>query len=398
MNMKGIVACLFFCFLLGSQIPLSGMSTDSSILEFKEVLHITMYDYDNSDNHGISLPSLTLNNPPYTPDRPSGPTSGEEGVWYTFCSSTIDPDGDMVRYYWTDGESGYWTSFHESGETCCVSMVFTVGTHAIRVMAQDEQGLSSEYSPSLIIDIIPMNNEPWAPLQPDGVTSGYVNASYQFSAVTTDPNEDDIRYAWDWDGDFEIDVWSGYRTSGSTDFRSHRWENPGLYEVRVKAEDRHGKSSNWSPPLEVIINESEADLDCEYSLGWSSVKPGTTVTDNFTVKNAGTPGSILNWKIESYPSWGEWTFHPSQGTNVTPEDGVITVEVTLVVPAEEDDRFIDEVKVVNTDDKDDYEIIPVSLTTEKNKETWMEFFWWMLPPGLSDTILSLIIGFQEILR
>ena len=109
------------------------------------------------------------------------------------------------------------------------------------------------------------------------------------------------------------------------------------------------------------------DLDYIGSIGWNDIKPGNEVTDNIIIINAGDPGSELSWEIESYPNWGIWTFNPSNGDDLTPEDGPLIVEVNVVAPEETNLVFTGQIKVINKDKNNDYFIIPVSLSTTKNK-------------------------------
>ena len=111
----------------------------------------------------------------------------------------------------------------------------------------------------------------------------------------------------------------------------------------------------------------EPDLDCDGSLSWTDVTPGGNETGSFTVKNNGESGSLLNWRIEETPDWGEWIFSPSSGGGLTPESGDVIVEVSVVAPDEQEQTFDGEIKIVNTDDSNDYCIIQVSLVTPKNK-------------------------------
>jgi hypothetical protein len=117
----------------------------------------------------------------------------------------------------------------------------------------------------------------------------------------------------------------------------------------------------------VYGKQNEPDLVCLGNLNWVDVKPGETVTGNFKVENVGEPGSELSWEIESYPTWGTWTFTPSYGTGLTPEMGSITVEVKVDAPDEGNKEFTGEVKVINSENNEDYEIIPVMLKTPRNK-------------------------------
>ena len=126
-------------------------------------------------------------------------------------------------------------------------------------------------------------------------------------------------------------------------------------------DEENGGMWKYTPPDDPI-----PDLYTIGSLSWIDVKPGSTVTDTFRVKNVGDPGSLLDWEIADEPSWGTWTFTPSSGEDLTPEDDYITVEVEVVAPDEIEENFTGEVKVVNLEDPDDFEIIDVSLTTPRN--------------------------------
>jgi len=109
------------------------------------------------------------------------------------------------------------------------------------------------------------------------------------------------------------------------------------------------------------------DLVCEGRLNWLKVKPGSTVTGTFNVKNVGDLESLLNWKVDTYPSWGTWTFTPSNGTNLSPADSPVAVTVSVVVPNEKKKTFTGEIKIVNQDDNADNCTIIISLVTLKNK-------------------------------
>ena len=127
-------------------------------------------------------------------------------------------------------------------------------------------------------------------------------------------------------------------------------------------------SGMWSREIYTFTTKSaphEPDLDCDGKLNWTKVKPGSTVTGSFTVRNIGDPGSELDWEIESYPNWSgsTWTFTPSSGNDLTPEDDPVTVLVSVVAPDEPETEFTGEVKIVNSENPDDFCIIDVSLAT-----------------------------------
>ena len=84
------------------------------------------------------------------------------------------------------------------------------------------------------------------------------------------------------------------------------------------------------------------------------------------VRNIGDEGSLLNWTIESYPSWGEWTCTPSSGVYLSPDDGPVTVGVTLVVPEQQNTIFEGHIKVVNQDNSSDVEMIHAYVKTQRS--------------------------------
>jgi len=108
-------------------------------------------------------------------------------------------------------------------------------------------------------------------------------------------------------------------------------------------------------------------LNCDGDLSWFDVACGSNVTGAFIIENIGDIYSRLNWEIESYPDWGTWVFTPSSGQNMTPEDGVLTVEVDVIAPEEKNTEVTGEVKIVNSDNSSDYCIVDVVLSTPKNK-------------------------------
>jgi hypothetical protein len=41
---------------------------------------------------------------------------------------------------------------------------------------------------------------------------------------------------------------------------------------------------------------------------------------------------MLDWKVESYPNWGTWTFSPESGDGLKPEYVPNTISVSVVAP------------------------------------------------------------------
>lgn len=101
------------------------------------------------------------------------------------------------------------------------------------------------------ITLSPVPNEsPFAP-SIDGATGGKPNVEYDYTLLTTDPEEEDVYYYVDW-GDSTNSGWLGPYTSGQTIIAKHTWSVKGEYEIKTKSKDVHEDESEWSDPL--IVN------------------------------------------------------------------------------------------------------------------------------------------------
>ena len=128
----------------------------------------------------------------------------------------------------------------------------------------------------------------------------------------------------------------------------------------------------------IIINISDensgSNLDGCGALYWTNVKPESTISGNFSIENIGLPGSEINWEIVVWPDWGIWTFNPSSGDGLTPEDGPQIIDVVVDVPKNKNKHFNGHIKVVNIDSPNDYCIIHVSLKTPYCKNIFFNSF------------------------
>jgi agmatine deiminase len=96
------------------------------------------------------------------------------------------------------------------------------------------------------------NSPPEQPQRPSGQTSGKTGATYLYTTLTTDVDEDQVFYMWDW-GDGNSSDWLGPFASGQTAKAQHSWTTKGTYSIRVKAKDTKGAESDWSDPLAVTM-------------------------------------------------------------------------------------------------------------------------------------------------
>jgi len=133
---------------------------------------------------------------------------------------------------------------------------------------------------------------------------------------------------------------------------------------------------------------TESDLHCYGELDFGKVKPGATVEDNFIVQNQGI--SLLDWEINETPEWGEWSFEPNEGTDLGPYEPV-TVNVQVVAPNEKD-TFTGKLKIVNSENPDDYEIINIKLSTSRDRTIQNPFLNWLHSHPNMFPILRQLLG------
>ncbi len=86
-----------------------------------------------------------------------------------------------------------------------------------------------------------------------GPDVGIVNEPCFFTAVTTDPDGDDLYYRFDW-GNGHDSGWLGPFNSGDSVNESYAWDAPGSYEITVVAQDTFGVFSGMSVPHAIIID------------------------------------------------------------------------------------------------------------------------------------------------
>jgi hypothetical protein len=201
----------------------------------------------------------------------------------------------------------------------------------------------------------------------NGATDVSKNLS-ELSISISDPEGDNFN----WTIETSPDIGSAYgsvESNGTKYCNISGLEYETLYTWYVNATDTFEISSGSMiysfTTAEETSSDPGEDLDCSGSLSFSGISPSSIVTGNFSVENVGYSGTNLEWEIDTYPDWGTWYFDPENGMNLTPENAPVIVNVEITAPDEENTQFIGEVKVINSKNNSDYEIIPVSLATPK---------------------------------
>ena len=105
---------------------------------------------------------------------------------------------------------------------------------------------------------IPFDCENHPPTTPviTGPISGKPNIVYDFTFVSTDPENHSIKYRIDWDTGGDIEE-TDYYPSGTVVSLSCSWSSEGRKVIRAMAVDSHGAESDWSE-LEITIPRDKA--------------------------------------------------------------------------------------------------------------------------------------------
>jgi len=258
-----------------------------------------IYDNESDWSEIISIEIEKRNNPPNTPEIPSGPTNGVQKIGYIFNFTTIDPDNDDVSYFidWDDETNGDWLGPYNSGETCSKEHIFdNPGEFNIKVKAKDIYDNESSWSDSLQIEIIKENNPPEKPTI-DGPSKGDVEIKYDYIFESTDQDNDDIFYFIEW-GDGNKSDWLGPYNSGESITQDHSWNKEDTYIIRVKTKDENNIESDWSENHEIRIAKDTPPPPSDIDLKISVDKRISIAKIDAKIENTGENDvSEINWSI-----------------------------------------------------------------------------------------------------
>jgi len=172
--------------------------------------------------------------PPYTFSRKFN---------YTI-SSPITPQTITVPLPPGKTEGNYYLKLFLYNSTGKINKILNIGTNQYN-------DTNSSYPD--VFYLYPRSNQPPnKPATPTGPTSLRVGDVGFFESQTTDPNNDRMRYQWNWSD--SITGTEDYYLSGETCDASHVYHKAGKKYIRVRAIDEFNSASDWSDPLTVTIH------------------------------------------------------------------------------------------------------------------------------------------------
>lgn len=142
------------------------------------------------------------------------------------------------------------------------------------------------------------NNPPTKPII-NGPTSGIVGNTYNFTFVSTDPEEEDIYYYVDWN-DGTNSGWVGPFESGVEATIGHKYIQTSTYNIRAKAKDEHNYEGAWSDLFTFVVGDNQVPSVPEIN-GTTKGKPNI----EYTYKLKSTDPN--NDDVYYYVDWGDGT-------------------------------------------------------------------------------------------
>jgi archaellin len=145
------------------------------------------------------------------------------------------------------------------------------------------------------------NNPPTDPIITPSPASGTTGISLPFTVVSTDPENDQLKYEIDWDNNGTTDAFtptSGYVASGAPQTTAKIWTVPGVYTFKVRATDNRGASSGWTADRVTIINPINPCTETTWTPDPSGVCTGLIVSQT---SNCSTLRNVPGTKICNNP-------------------------------------------------------------------------------------------------
>jgi len=179
-----------------------------------------------------------------------GPYSGYEGNTIEFSAHA---NGGIIPYIYSWDLDNDW-EFDDAEGITASNMWESAGTYTIALQVKDDIGNTNIDITQVTIGI--ENTKPNKPSKPEGGINGEKNKEYTYSTMSTDPQDDQVYYLWDW-GDDTDSGWLGPFDSGVTVEATHSWGEKGSYDIKVMAKDTGGLLSDWSDPLPISIPKNQ---------------------------------------------------------------------------------------------------------------------------------------------
>jgi len=200
------------------------------------------------------------NHPPHEPSNPF-PINESTGVDINVDLSWTggDPEDDPLTYdiYFGDKNPPPKVVSNQTNATYNPGTLNISQTYYWKIVAWDNYNTST--TGPLWYFITRVNDPPNTPEPPSGPDDGAAGVEYTFYTTTTDSDDDQVYYMWDW-GDGNLSEWIGPFSGGTIASASHIWNQSGEFEIKVKAKDIVNYESNWSQTSTISIVKPAVEI------------------------------------------------------------------------------------------------------------------------------------------
>jgi PKD repeat protein len=199
---------------------------------------------------------------------------------------SFDPDGNITSWFWEFGDGTNETGMIVSHRYA------QKGSYPVTLTVTDDEGASQNVT---VLCVVLQPNQPPSAPSITGPTRGTKGTVYLFTAVSNDPENDQILYTFDW-GDSLLQSGSMV-PSGMVFSMDHVWVAAGRYQMTVVASDNQTISSSEyivyidAVPLEgiglLLDNDSDGTYDAFYSNDSQQIFPIQKEQDHYTIDHDG---------------------------------------------------------------------------------------------------------------
>lgn len=142
-----------------------------------------------------------------------------------------------------------------------------------------------------------------------------VNENGSFKVSGTDPDNDSVRYAIDWDNNGSNDQFvpsNGYVNSGTTQNVNHSFGSSGSYTIQARTQDSNSSWSNWTSCTVNVVSPPTVDLTADENV----VIYGSDTTLRWDVSNADSCNASDDWGGSKSTAGGSESTGPlTEGAN-----------------------------------------------------------------------------------
>ena len=159
------------------------------------------------------------------------------------------------------------------------------------------------------------NHPPEIPSTPGGPNTGYAGVLYNFTTSTTDPDENDVAFQFDW-GDGNRTDWSSYIKHNTPFTILKSWSMAGTYLIRARAKNTKEKTSEWSGEHQITIYSNNIPNIPSTPNGPST--GGINFPYSFTTLTTDPDNDSISYQFD----WGNgtvsnWSNFVRSGTSIT---------------------------------------------------------------------------------